>query len=361
MSYTSYALNDSFTVKLWEKDLAVAERAYLPIQPLIGKSSNNIIQFKTSSSKGAGDQITYGLRARLLGAGFSENQLAEGNGEALTTYSDQLTINELGHVVGVKSKNTIDQQRVPYDLREEARDGLTEWWGDRLSMSFFAQVCGYTAQSDVRFTGMVAPVAPSANRWLRAASRSADENITNADTFTLDLIDSAVALAKVGDDKQRVRPLKIKGRDKYVVYLHPWQVKSLRTNTNTGQWLDITKFALSGGVNQSDSPLYTGALGEYNGCILRESQDVTHGVNSSTGVAIATTRRAVLLGAQACAIGYGRQAGRPNKYRWNEELFDHKRRLEVSAWAIFGMKKMVFNSQDFGTVVITSYSNASDS
>jgi Protein of unknown function (DUF4043) len=47
--------------------------------------------------------ITYAIVTQLAQAGFSENQLAEGNGEALTTYSDQLVINELMAVAGVKS------------------------------------------------------------------------------------------------------------------------------------------------------------------------------------------------------------------------------------------------------------------
>lgn len=52
------------------------------------------------------------------------------------------------------------------------------------------------------------------------------------------------------------------------------------------------------------------------------------------------------------------QKDSPNKYRWNEELFDHKRRLEVSAWTIHGLKKSVFNSLDYGTIVVSSYGAA---
>lgn len=37
-------------------------------------------------------------------------------------------------VAGVKSDRTIDQQRVPFDLRAEARDGLADWYGKRLSV-----------------------------------------------------------------------------------------------------------------------------------------------------------------------------------------------------------------------------------
>jgi len=130
----------------------------------------------------------------------------------------------------------------------------------------------------------------------------------------------------------------------------------LRTTTSTGGWQDITKYAYSG-VDVSKNPLYSGSLGEYNSCILRRSQDVTRGVHASTGASDADTRRAVLLGAQAAVCAYGmKNSGGPNKYRWNEELLDHKRKLECSAWSIWGLKKAVFNSTDYGTVVITSYS-----
>lgn len=363
MSYTSFGLNDAYTVKLWEKSLAVAERQSLDIAPLIGTSPNSIIQLKPQLQKSAGDRITVGLRARLQGDGLSESDVAEGNGEALSIYSDSFVINELGHVVGVKSANTIDAQRVPFDLRDEAKEALGMWWADRLSVSFFNQVCGNTNETRVKFTGMNATLAPTTNRKCFAGTAgavTADEGLSSSYPFTLDLIDRAVTIARVADNQQRVRPIKIGGQEKFVVYLHPLQVRDLRTNTNTGQWLDITKFALSGGVNQSGNPLYTGALGEYNGCILRQNQDVATGVNSSTGAAITTVRRAVLLGAQSAVIAYGRKGGSANRYRWNEELLDHKRRLEVSSWAIWGCKKSSWkdlsgNAQDFGTVTISSY------
>lgn len=136
MATTDFALNDALAVKLWSKDLDVQALQATDIAPLIGDGVNSIIQRKTEMSKGPGDQVTYGLRIQLQGAGFTENELAEGNGESLAIYSDKLTINELGHVVGVKSENTIDQQRVPFDLRAEARDGLRDWWAKRMSVSF---------------------------------------------------------------------------------------------------------------------------------------------------------------------------------------------------------------------------------
>jgi N4-gp56 family major capsid protein len=338
MSYTSFAVNDAFAVKLWSNMLVVAEREALDIAPLMGSDDNSIIQIKSETSKGAGDQVTFGLRARLTGDGITSTMTAEGNGEALSIYSDSVLINELGHNVGVKSQHTIDQQRVPFDLRVQARDGLGEWWADRKSTSFFAQVCGYTPQTDTRYTGLNAVTGPTAGRRIVAGSGSADQDITSADTFTLNLIDQAVEMAKVGSNM--VRPIRIGGQPKYVMYLHPYQVTSLRTNSASGQWLDIQKAAMSGG-QITNNPIYTGALGEYNSVILRQSQDVTQGVSGASGAAITTVRRAVLLGAQAAVCGYGQANYGPTKYRWNEELLDHKRLLEVSAWSIWGLKKTV--------------------
>jgi len=354
MATTSYGVNDALAVKLWSKMLDSEALKATEIAPLIGDDTNSIIQRKMETSKGPGDRVTFALRMQLTGDGFTENETAEGNGEALTTYSDNLLINELGHVVGVKSENSIDAQRVPFDLREEARDGLAEWFSKRMSVSFFNQVCGYTAESRTKYTGLNATVAPSSTRIIRQSSQATDQALTSNDKFSLDLIDKAKEMAATATPK--VRPIRINGADKYVVYLHDYQITDMRISTSTGQWLDIQKAAMAG-MESSKSPIYSGALGEYNGCILRQAIDVTQGVNSSTGAAISTVRRAVLLGAQAAVCAYG-QKNSPTKYRWNEELLDHKRRLEVSAWSIMGCKKTVYNSTDFGTVVISTYAAA---
>lgn len=354
MASTSFAVNDALAVKLFSKMLTVADRDSLEIAPLMGTDASSIIHIKEETSKGAGDKVTFGLRTRLSGDGRTENETAEGNGEALTTHSDSVTINELGHIVGVKSENSIDAERVPYDLRAEAKDALADWWSDRLSVSFFNQVCGNTVQTNTKFTGLVTAPAHTANRRIFAGAAANDQSLTSADTFNLTHIDRAVEMASVGDN--RIRPIIVNGAKKFVMYLHDYQVTSLRTNYSAGQWGAIQSAALSGG--KSNSPIYTNALGEYNNVILRKSQDVTLGVNSSTGAAVANTRRAVLLGAQACVIAYGKKASGPNKYRWNEELLDHKRRLEVSAWSHFGLKKTQFNAVDFGALTVSTYAAA---
>lgn len=360
MATTSFAVNDAMAQKLWAKQVAEAERDTSDIQKLMGEDMDSIIHVKTDFSKKRGDQVTYSLRTRLTSDGFTEGQKALGNSEALSFYSDSILINELGATVGTRSDNTIDAQRVPFNLREQAKSGLVEWWRDRKSISFFNHVCGYTPSNTVtpgssgpKYTGFNTVVAPSSGRQIWAGSATNDQGLTSSDTFVVALIDRAKEVASVGSNM--VRPVMIGGQPKYVMYLDPAQVTSLRTNTSTGQWQDITKFSYSG-VDVGKNPIYSGALGEYNGVVLRASQDVTQGVNASSGAAITTVRRAVLLGAQAAAVGYGNGNPQgPMKYRWSEELIDHERELEVGAWSVWGMKKCRFNNADFGTVVVSTY------
>jgi N4-gp56 family major capsid protein len=367
MATTNIALNDALAVKLWSKKLDHEALKFTDIAPLIGDDPNSIIHRKTELQKGPGDQITYGIRMQLSGAGFTENQLAEGNGEALSTYSDALVINELGHVVGVKSKNSIDQQRVPWDLRDEAKGGLSDWYAKRFSVAFFNQVCGFTVQTDVRFTGLNAVTAAATTRIIRQSGRASDDLLVAGDEFTLDLIDKAKELAITATPK--IRPATFSGgtlgmggrrdynktlTDRFVMYMHPYQVTDIKRNTSSGQWLDLVKAAYMG--NNANFPVYSGAIGEYNSVVLRSAFDVTNGV-SATGTEVTTVKRAVLLGGQAAMLAFGQDNG-PNKYRWNEELFDHKRRLEVSAWTIHGLKKTRYNSVDYGTVVVATYAAA---
>lgn len=360
MATTSFAVGDAMAQKLWSKQVAEAERDTSDIAKLMGESDTNIIQIKTDFSKKNGDQVTYSLRTRLAGDGFSEGQKAIGNAEGLSFYSDAVVINELGHTVGVRGKDTIDAQRVPFDLRDQAKNGLSEWWKDRKSAVFFNHVCGNTVANTTtpgsggtKYTGFNTVVAPSSGRQIWAGTATNDQGLTSSDTFVVSLIDKAKEVAMLGNNM--IRPVTIGGQPKYVMYLDPAQVTSLRTNTATGQWLDITKFSYSG-VDTKSNPIYTGALGEYNNVILRVSQDTTLGVNSSSGVAVSNTRRAVFLGAQAAVVGYGGSTpSGGTRYRWSEELLDHERELEVGAWSIWGLKKCRFNSADFGTIVVSTY------
>ncbi len=135
----------------------------------------------------------------------------------------------------------------------------------------------------------------------------------------------------------------------------------MRTNTKSGQWLDITKAAYDG--SGAKNPIFNGSLGMYNGVILREAEHVPNGINSKTQEPVTSVRRAVLLGAQSVIMAYGRVGNGATggdgkggtRYKLVEELFDYQREFGVAAKTIIGMKKSRYTlphsdqgGQDFG-------------
>lgn len=352
MAATEFGVNHPLAVKKWSSDLLKEMLKETWILRFISKDKNNVIYWKDDLAQSqGGDRIRMGLRVQLTGDGVQGDDTAEGNEESLTTYYDDIVINQLRHSVRVGGKMT--EQRVPYDLRAESRDALADWWSARLDTWFFNQLCGNTGQADTKYTGNNATIAPTSSRIVYAGSQSSEASLASTNTFTLDLIDKAVEKAKVGvndtdSGAYPIRPIKIGGENHYVLFLHPYQVTDLRTNTNTGQWLDIQKAAMSGG-NVSKNPIFTGALGMYNNVIIHEAQRIP--------AVTANTKRAVLCGAQAVTMGFGR-SNSPGRMTWVEELFDYKNQFGVSAGCIAGMKKAQYNSIDFSTIVISTYAVA---
>lgn len=352
MALTQYGPNHPLAVKLWAKKTfqeALADTFYAKF---LGESSSSLIQLKNEFKKGPGDRITVGLRMQLTGDGVQGDGTLEGNEEALATFSDNVFIDQLRHAV--RSAGKMSEQRVPFEVRNEAKEGLKDWWTNRLDTWFFNQLGGFTAALDTRYTGNQLALAPDANHQIFAAAVANDQSLTSPNVFTLDMIDRAKETAKTlnqqGTPAPLIRPLRIDGEEMYAAFLHPYQATDLRKDS---RWVAIQQALLTGG-RIDKNPIFTGALGIYNNTILYEASRVPMGVNSTTNVAVPTVRRAIFCGAQAGIMAYGKNGG-DSEMDWNEELFDYGNQLGVEAGMIAGLKKTRFNNQDFGTIVMSSY------
>lgn len=310
----------------------------------MGTDSNSLIQIKDDTSKSAGDRVRCILRMQLAGGGVQGDGTLEGNEEALVTHTDDLIINQLRHAV--RSAGKMTEQRIPFSIREEARMGLQDWWADRYDTSFMNQISGNTAQGDTKFTGNNTVTAADANHIIYANGHTTEASLTATASaqFSLGLIDQAALLARTISPV--IRPVQTEAGAKYVQFITPEMHYDLRRNTDTLQWGDIQKAAMQGG-NISDNPIFTGALGEYNGVILHEAFRLP----TLTSTGSSTTGRSILCGAQAAVMGFGRDNS-PQRMSWVEEVFDYGNQLGVSAGCIFGLKKTIYNSEDFSCVSI---------
>jgi N4-gp56 family major capsid protein len=359
MANTQYGVNHPLAVKVWSRKLFRAALAETYMNRFMGKSKGSLIYVKDELSKGPGDTVHCGLRMQMSGDGVTGDSTLEGNEEALVTHRDTLVINQLRHAA--RSDGRASEQRVPFSVREECLDGLRDWWADRLDTVFFNHLCGETTASAGTHDGGNTPTAATSaagnTRILYGAgstSTTASFTATSSNSgsirqvnFQLPVIDKFVNQAKIASPI--IRPIRVDGKDKYVGFLHPNQVRQLRQNAAAGtvNWFDIQRARVEGG--ERENPIYNGALGEYNGVILHESNRLP-ALSTDSNV-----KRAVFCGAQAALFATGRDNS-DTEMRWVEELFDYENQLGVAAGMIFGLKKTVYNSIDFATCVVLSHS-----
>lgn len=358
MAVTSFATGDALAVKLWSKKVSVEALKQTWAFKFMGKDDSSVIQIFDDLKASPGDRIRVPLRRLLAGNGTQGDATLEGNEERISYFNDDVFINQLRHAVREGGRFT--RQLVPFDIREHARLSLQDWWADRIDTWFFNQICGNTFQTDTRFTGNQATIAPDSDHLIIAGGNTGFSlSNTTTNKFTLTLIDVAVEKAKTL--AVPIRPIMIGGEQKYVMFLHHFQVTDMKNSTATNQWFDIQKAAMQGG-NVTNNPIYTGALGEYNGVILHASNRIP-GMASSAGGAVAgntQVRNAVMCGAQACIMAFGR-GNSPERYEWVEDYFDYENQFGVAAGCMAGMKKTVFNGSDFATLAIRTWADSHSS
>lgn len=333
-------------------------------------SPENIVQMLDDTSKERGANITYDLIMKLSGRGVSgDNELA-GTSEALTIWTASITIDQRRHSVEIKG--AVSQQRVPFKMRDQAKDGLANWNAERLDFDVLNQATGNTYQADTIYSGMQATIAPDATSMVYAhtggvvggASRTSEATLASGDCFDISLLYDLSLLAETRT--YPMKPINIKGVElNGVVILHPLQWRSMKTRAAANQWADWEKAAMQGG-QITRNPIFTGAGTVLaDGWLIHKDVRVPYGdgteatsFNPLGAPVVGTTHvaRAAVLGAQALSMATGRaQAGQLQKYKWVEELMDGNNKLRVSTALMFGLKKNVFNSKDFACLTLSTY------
>jgi N4-gp56 family major capsid protein len=359
MAVSEWPTGHALAVEHFQRELDKEALKRTSVLQFMGTDSNSLLQIKEGPNKDAGDRVTCGLRMQLDGAGVSGDDTLEGQEEALTVYNDTIYVDQLRHAV--RSAGRASEQRVPFSTRMEALDGLADWHADRMDTSFFVQIAGANhAYASNKYKGMQAATDPitasDTDHYHLPEAQTTEAGVASKSAsavFKLTLIDRLVTKAKTISPV--IRPITMRGSKYYVLFLHPLQVEDLRTSTSSMQWRDIQLGAIQGG-DITENPIFTGALGVYNGTILHENTRVPAANTTPTAGGV---YRAIFCGAQSASVafGMGHSAG---QHSWVESLFDYDNQLGVAAGKIWGLKKLRFNSKDFGTIILPTYTtNAS--
>ena len=332
MNTSSIAANQA---QVWYKELFADVPTILFMDRFMGEGANNPIQVITDFKKNPGDTINIPLTTKLDGTGTVGDTELEGNEDEIVSYSFQMKIDQLRNAVRLKGR--MDERKVAYNMRMDAKDKLKIWWAERIDREIIYKLTGNTAQTFAN-----TPTAPSTNRKVFAGGVAAESSLTAPMVFDTKVLDSAKQKALLATPK--IRPIKMedkayRGEEMYIVIVHPFQATDLRKDP---VWNQAQRDA---NVRGSDNPILSGALGVYNGLVVYQHELMYTSNDGSGGAAIA---RALLLGQQAGVFCKGVDD------KWVEKEFDYGNKWGISAGYIFGVQKPVFNSEDYGLLTIAT-------
>nr|DAT59665.1 MAG TPA: major capsid protein [Caudoviricetes sp.] len=276
---------------------------------------SNVVHKNKDLENVKGDSVVFGLMMNLTGSGV------EGNRQKLAGAEDTLNIYDF--TVNTKlvrnavSRYEADDQRTQYDMLKEIKIALKQWLSDWLDDRLISRL-SYN---------------PSNGEVLYASAAGTQSSITANDKLTTTIISRAKRKALMHAPK--VQPIKVDGMDKYIMLVHPWAARDLKDDP---KWLAAQQNA---NIRGSKNPIFTGALGEYDGVILYEYERVQTG---NIGASSANVCQNLLLGKQAACFA----VSRPAKHI---EQTDDYGNIAGNGIAFYGaVEKTNFNGKDYGVI-----------
>lgn len=279
---------------------------------------SNVVHKNEDLKNVKGDSVVFGLMMNLSGAGVEGNRATlTGNEEALNIYDFTVNTQLVRNAV---SRFEADDQKTQYDMLKEIKGALKQWLSDWF---------------DNKLITKLTTTMPNPTETVYASAANTVSSTTANDKLTTALISRAKRKAMMHAPK--VQPIKVDGMDKYIMLVSPWAAKDLKDDA---KWLAAQQNA---NVRGSKNPIFTGALGEYDGVILYEYERVSL---SNSGASSANVCYNLLLGKQAACFA----VARPAKHI---EQTDDYGNVAGNGIAFYGaVEKTKFNGKDYGTIQV---------
>lgn len=269
------------------------------------------IQTNKDLKRAKGDKVTFGIAMNLTGDGVTGNSTLVNNEDTLTMYDFSVTTEQVRNAV---ARYVGDDHKSPYENLPLIKSALVQWLADWKDDTLIAKLTASPTAGEVMGT---------------EASITADNKLTCA------MISTAKRKAMLHAPK--VKPIKIDGQDKYIMLIGPYAARDLKTDT---AWLEAQEHA---GVRGSNNPIFTGALGEYDGVVLYEYERVS---TTQTGASKANVVHNLLLGQQAACYAVTRE---PDAIK---QVDDYGNREGNGISFNAGIEKVVFNGKDYGVIQV---------
>jgi len=343
-------------------------------ETIFGQMVGSTIKQETELSNMRGVDFTTTLGINLTGTGFGLATPVDGNEESIDSFTDTVVVDQLTQAVKVPTTMNVDQQTIGWDWTKEGFERLRKWMTATFEIWAANQIAGntatqigsgtdtlpydgrvYTAGKTTFATGNNTATAPTANRVIRAGGAATDQALTSTDTMTLSLVEAAVEKAR--NATPVIEPVNFEGRDVFIMIISNEQwTDLLRDTTSPVQVVDISLSLLNGGNNPFANDLIKVQGFQYQDTLIIRNSRIPYGVNSSSSAQISTVRRAIFMGNQAASFGFkGAGAG---EAMFHEEMKDGGRFRQVTANVVGGLKKIVYNSEDYGVITVSTFADA---
>lgn len=364
---TNFGLLTNEQKTIWSMDLWKNARNASFVNKFMGAGTNSMIQHITelkTSEKGARAVIT--LLADLQGDGVAGDRTLVGNEEGMQTFEQVIRIDQLRHANRHEGK--MANQRSIVSFRENSKNVLSYWLGDRIDQMAFQTLAGIGLQyrpngalrtgSDLQYLDFAQDItAPSTRRMTRwdATAGVLKHSGTGANTS------AAVAATDFPGWKMFVQ-LKAYAKDRYIrgvggdggdetyhAFLTPQAFAKLKQDPD---YMANLRYSQNSGTN---AKLFSGGSVLVDGIHLHEFRHVpnTSGIATGKYGAAGTVDGCQILFCGAQALGMA-DLGSPE---WNEEEFDFKNSQAIAIGKIMGFLKPKFGNiyegnavEDFGVI-----------
>jgi len=327
-------INSSLVQKIWSKEVLLQAKQQSFVERFAGTSKQSILYRMDRYGKQKGDTIYVPLLKSLTGSGQTGDNTLEGNEEAMVYSASSITLQQYRHAVRLEGQ--FEEQKTAINMREDARDQLADWVARKWDSLFFAAANPASATVLNDAANWSSSGTYSNYNVVCAGDATDFADLEATDVLTADVISKAKRYAMM----RGIRPARVTVngvvREVYVLIISPEQEYDLRTDD---RWIDAQAYAQVRGVN---NPLFTGALGMYDGVLVHTYTNTIDGGSDATLLITEdkTTFRAtcaLLLGAQGVAMAVAKDP------TWFEKVFDYGNKYGVSTRFICGFCKPIIN------------------
>ena len=310
-------------VSRWAKELQSEVSKGVYFSKFMGEGPGNAIHVKQIED-GKGKDVTFGFVSQLTGSAITGDSSLEGNEQSLSTYSNTVSTNQKR--LAVRDSGKFTNSKVLYDFRSTSLDLLKTQYAELIDADIF---------SALTKTSGPHPYYYSASSSAYASSDPKAQTLTN---ISLADISAMKTLAQIGGSANyRMRPIRVDGNDYYVLVLHPevaydlFELDGFQTIQREAQ------------VRGDSNPLFSGALGIYNGVVIHAHEGVSDAADGGSSSNIAFARN-LFMGAQAACFAES------SDMMWVEKTFDYGNQLGISASKIYGVDISDYNNKDVGVI-----------